>query len=804
MVSARAELQSNLQAADLFGAALGRCDNGVILLDGDAKVAFWNNWIADASAIPADAALGRTLAELFPDSHLMRVNRAVTGALAQRQASVLSRALNPMLFPLYHRNARGQRGGAIEHQAVIKPLDTRKGRFCLVQIFDVTDAVHRERYLKDQAATLTRLADELGASELRLRHMLDASPIGVAIVGRDGRIQFANRRLAEIFLASPDAISGSHTSDYFIEPTDLLAQTKGGVERLDVRFRRKDGSYLWAQVTGEEIRYEDAPAVLCWVYDISEQKRTEMELVGERDKAEQIARSRTDFLAMVSHEIRTPLNGILGTVRMLGDTGLDAAQREFVDTIQYSGEALLTILNEVLDLSKFEAGKIAIEANDFDIRRLVDSMMMLMSARAVEKNLELTSHVPAAMHSAVVGDAGRLRQVLLNLVGNAIKFTERGSVALNVERIAETDDTLTLRFSVKDTGIGVPEDVRDRLFTEFYQVDPSISRRFGGTGLGLAICRRIVEAMGGMIGVESQPGEGSTFWFSVTLTKGDSERAATARATRVATASVPALKVLLVEDNEINQKVALGLLARDSHKVKVAVTGLEAVAAVAHDDFDLVLMDVQLPEMDGIEATRRIRQMSDPAKATVPILALTANAMADDIESCLAAGMNDVIAKPVDPERLSKAILGVAQLPELPIAALPMESAKVATTGKAEAAVDWRMLQGLRKTIGAEKVDELLDLFRSTSSQTLDEMQGALDEKELERVRELAHRVKGAALNLGLTAVSDMASAIEGSVRAGGTALALKPMVANLADSCEVTLAALEAQAGARREPATT
>ena len=787
MVGAHAELQSNLQATDLFGAALGRCDNGVVLLDSEAKVAFWNNWIADASAIPAEAALGRTLFQLFPDSHLVRVDRAVCAALGQRQASVLSRALNPMLFPLHHRNARGQRGDPIEHQAVIKPLDTRKGRFCLVQIFDVTDAVHRERYLKDQAATLTRLADELGASELRLRHMLDASPIAVAILGRDGRIQFTNQRLAKLFLASPDAVSGSHTSDFFIEPTDLLEQTRGGVERLDVRFRRKDGSYLWAQVTGEEIRYADAPAVLCWVYDISEQKRTEFELVGERDKAEQVARSRTEFLAMVSHEIRTPLNGILGTVRMLGDTGLDAGQREFVDTIQYSGEALLTILNEVLDLSKFEAGKLSLEASDLDIRRLVDSMMMLMSARAVEKNLDLSSHVPAAMPGAVIGDAGRLRQVLLNLIGNAIKFTEHGSVALTVEPVAETDDTLALKFSVKDTGIGVPEDVRDQLFTEFYQVDPTISRRFGGTGLGLAICRRIVEAMGGAIGVESRPGVGSTFWFTVTLKKGDPERAATVRATRAVTASVPALRVLLVEDNEINQKVALGMLARDSHKVTLAVTGVEAVAAVARADFDLVLMDVQLPEMDGLEATRRIRQMADPAKAAVPIVALTANAMADDIARCFEAGMNDVITKPVDPERLSKAILGVADLPALPAAGA------VPQAGRAESGVDWRMLDGLRETIGAAKLDELLDLFGASSAQTLEEMTRAVDEADLDRLRQLAHRVKGTALNLGLAAVGEAALAIEGSVRAGGTGLTLKPMVVALADACRMSLERIHA-----------
>ena len=794
MVSARAELQTNLEASDLFGAALGRCDNGVVLLDSDTRIAFWNNWMADASAVSAESALGATLEELFPDSNLVRINRAVGAALDQRQASVLSRALNPKLFPLYHRNARGQRGGAIDHQAVIKPLDTRMGRFCLVQIFDVSDAVHRERYLKDQAATLSRLADDLSASEQRLRHLLEASPIGVAILGGDGTIQFANQQLAELFQAPPDTIFGSHTSDFVMEPTDLLERVRAGVERLDVRFRRKNGSYLWAQVTGEEIRYEDASAILCWVYDISDHKRAELELTGERDKAEQVARTKTDFLAMVSHEIRTPLNGILGTVRMLGDTHLNANQQEFVDTIQYSGEALLTILNEVLDLSKFEAGKLRLDPGDFDVRRLVDSMMMLMSARAVEKNLELTSFVPDDMPTAIVGDAGRLRQVLLNLIGNAIKFTDQGSVALKVESLAETANSVTLRFIVEDTGIGVPEEVREELFTEFYQVDPTISRRFGGTGLGLAICRRIVEAMDGKIGVESRPDRGSTFWFTLTFKKGDPNRASTVRAAHTAMASVPSLKVLLVEDNEINQKVAMGMLARDSHKVTLAITGKAAIEAVEKEDFDLVLMDIQLPEMDGLEATRRIRQMDDKAKAAVPIVALTANAMAEDVKECLDVGMNDVIAKPVDPEHLSKVILGVAELPELP------SPASIRTmSDDRKPSIDWPMLEGLKETIGADKLDELFDLFWTSWKTTVTEMWKTFDDGDPDALRLLAHRVKGSAFNLGLTSVGDKAAAVEDSARAQATVLTLRPMVAALEDACRTTQADIES-AGVPKE----
>ncbi len=783
MASARAELENNSDAIDLFGAALGRCDNGVTLLDSHQKVIFWNDWMANASNIEADQALGRNLSQLFPEAALRRVNRAIAAALEDRQASVLSRALNPTLFPLFHRTAKGKRGGAIEHQAVIKPLNTVAGRYCLLQIFDVSDAVHRERYLKDQAATLSRLADELTASEQRLRRLLEASPTGVAIIGGDGVIQFANHRLAELFLATAGTVSGRHIGDFFVEPLDLVEQIGKGVERLEVQFRRNDGSNLWAQVTGEEIRYQDATAVLCWVYDISEQKEAELVLTGERDRAQHIAQTKTDFLAMVSHEIRTPLNGILGMAHMLGDTGLETRQREFVDTIQYSGEALLTILNEVLDLSKFEAGGLKLEESDVDVRRLVDSMLMLMSARASEKDLDLSALIEDDVCHVVVGDAGRLRQVLLNLIGNAIKFTERGSVAVSVEQLREADDVVTLRFSVTDSGIGVPEDVRSKLFTEFYQVDPSISRRFGGTGLGLAICRRIVEAMGGTIGVDSTPGDGSHFWFEVALKKGDPERAASPRAVRAAVADVPQLKVLLVEDNEINQKVALGMLARDNHDVSVTASGQGAIDHVQRQAFDLVLMDIQLPGMDGLEATRRIRALDDVAKANTPIVALTANAMPEDVQTCLAAGMNDVLAKPIDPGRLNKAILDVADLP----GPASDNRGPVAVVG----GIDWSTIDGLTDTIGADKLVELFDLFDTSWRETLDEMAGAIGTGDRDGLRQLAHRLKGSALNLGLHAVSDATIAIEDAIRQDAPIDEIKPMVRTLEELCRDTQSAL-------------
>ena len=319
-VAPRSSTARHGQVADLFGAALGRCDNGIVLLDARARIVFWNLWMVEASG----------------------------QALRVRQSSVLSRALNPAILPL-HRP--GENGEAIEHQAVVKAVEARSGRFCMVQIFDVTDAVHRERFLRDQAAELSALAAGLAASDLALRAMLEASPVGVAIVSADGIIRFANARLANLFLAGEGNIVGQPAEAFFTHPRNLLGNIASPVERMEVRFRRRDGSQLWAQVSAQPTEFEKAPAILCWVDDISDHKRTERHLAGQRDRATDLVRARTEFLAMVSHEIRTPLNGILGTVRMLEGTALDAVQHGHLETIRYSGDALLTILNDGLDIS---------------------------------------------------------------------------------------------------------------------------------------------------------------------------------------------------------------------------------------------------------------------------------------------------------------------------------------------------------------------------------------------------------------------------------------------------------------------
>jgi two-component system sensor histidine kinase ChiS len=368
-----------------------------------------------------------------------------------------------------------------------------------------------------------------------------------------------------------------------------------------------------------------------------------------RDAAERANRAKSTFLATMSHEIRTPLNGILGMARLLEHSALDAQQQDCVDAITSSGRVLNHLLGDVLDLSRIEAGKLELEPADFELHSLVDNLFVLLAPQAAAKQLQFVTEVADDVPHRLYGDLNRLQQILLNLLNNAIKFTATGRVTLLVRCLALEGNQVRMEFAVADTGIGIAPEMQQRLFRAFEQADSSITRRFGGTGLGLAICKYLAEAMGGSIALESRPGAGSTFRVVLPLHLG----------TDAAVPAVPAvssarLHVLLAEDQEINRKVAAGLLQQQGCRVSFAANGREALAALHGDDFDVVLMDVQMPEMDGIEAAQRIRQLPDRRKAQIPIVALTAHVMQEDVERFLAAGMNAIVEKPLDMDKLNQ------------------------------------------------------------------------------------------------------------------------------------------------------
>jgi signal transduction histidine kinase/CheY-like chemotaxis protein/HPt (histidine-containing phosphotransfer) domain-containing protein len=390
-----------------------------------------------------------------------------------------------------------------------------------------------------------------------------------------------------------------------------------------------------------------------------EVKRSE-EMHRAKDMADEANRSKSAFLAVVSHEIRTPMTGILGMTRLLLETQMSKDQTDYARTIQESGDAMMSLLNDILDFEKIESGKMDLELITFDLHRLIQGLVMLMSGHATAKKITLKADIDPNLPRYVVGDPVRLRQVLLNLAGNSIKFTTDGGVTLQVrsESAVTSGGAMRIRFSVVDTGMGISKEAQKNLFNPFSQADSSVARKFGGTGLGLAISQRLINAMGGRIEIDSTEGEGSTFFFTINASIGNAEDA-------VSGISKPRLQqeqqgriltILVVEDNEINRKLFKELVGRMNHEVVLAESGEEALEVVQKRKFDLILMDVQLPGLSGMGATRAIRSMPDRKIASTPIIALTGNTRAEEIRECYAANMNGHVEKPVDPQKLAKII----------------------------------------------------------------------------------------------------------------------------------------------------
>ena len=643
---------------------------------------------------------------------------------------------------------------------------------------------------------LERLVQQRETARELTEQILDQLPIPVFLKDREGRFVRFNRQFQEFYQLTRAELMGAKI-EHFTPPEwarvtqqeDEMAWRTGLMVSSERRVTQIDPP-VDLVVNRIVITSGGESYLLGFSIDVSEQRAARDAMQRAVESAQAASQAKSDFLANMSHEIRTPMNGILGMTELVLESQLEPEQRDDIGLVKASAGALLTIVNEILDFSKIEAGKLDLEEVPFDLRKLVRDTLRSMALRAQQKGLEVHCHIPPGLPRTVKGDPGRLRQVLINLLGNAIKFTQQGSVTLALAMGAESDQHVDMTFSVTDTGIGIPLDKQQLIFEAFAQVDGSTTRQFGGTGLGLTICRRLVILMQGDLSVSSEPGKGSTFRFRVPLRHSAipvlpdnalsdvpeemSEAVlALAAPVEVHEGRGNGLRILLAEDNPVNQRLALRLLEKMGHRITLVDNGLAALERVTQGGFELVLMDVQMPELDGLSATRRIRQWEAVHGGHVPIIAMTARAMQGDRDRCLEAGMDDYLSKPIDSERLRQLVSRFHVEQAGPVLA-------------------WRAAL-LRLDGDALLLLELAQLFIDDGPELMRTLYEALAADDLPASQRAVHSLQGVLVNFGAQRAISQAERMSASLHEPAQSAQWKGQAVELGAAVEEVYAALHA-----------
>jgi PAS domain S-box-containing protein len=607
----------------------------------------------------------------------------VKQAVASTEKGLQGENVLPFEGELRHKD-----GTLVMIETTETPIFDEQGNVVALEglLHNITQRKQTEQELHKYRENLEALVDERTLESLILSRAVEQSHSTIIITDINGDIEFVNPAFtrvsgfteAEVLGKNPKILqSDSHPVIFYQSMWDTLVA--GEVWQGEIHSKRKDGSLYWEYSTISPVK-DQAGKITHYVAikdDITSRKETEQQLIKAQHQAETANQAKSDFLANMSHDIRTPMNGIIGLTRLVLATKLSVEQQKQLEKIQLSAEGLLGLLNDILDFSKIEAGQLLIEKNDFSLAKMLFSVSSMMEHGAESKGLELTiDNADLELSLFVKGDELRLRQILVNLVGNSIKFSKQGPIIVEVAPQHREDSQLKLHFMVSDTGIGIPADRHDSVFTSFNQADTSISRKFGGTGLGLAICKQLAELMGGEIWIENNTPQGTIFHFTVVVERG-SEKAQPQLDSTIF--PIKKMRILLVEDNAINCEIVTLVLEKDGHQVISAQNGLVSLGLLSIHQFDLIIMDVQMPIMDGLEATTIIRaseegmdlarfklpqslpeRLAQQCKGKyIPIIAMTANAMEGDKERCLKAGMDTYLTKPFEPAQLRAKVVNM-------------------------------------------------------------------------------------------------------------------------------------------------
>ncbi len=627
-----------------------------------------------------------------------------------------------------------------------------------------------EMQVQQRTAALRQTMDSLQMERQRFQEVLDCLPAYLVLISPDYHVPFENRFFRERF----GGANGRRCFEYLYDRTEPCENC----ETYQVFQTGEPHQWEWLGPDGRTYDIHDFPfadpdgtkLVMEVGLDITERRHAEASLEKYREHLEEEVRKRTAqleaanaaksrFLANMSHELRTPMNAILGMIDVALPKAADPTVRDCLETAKGSADLLLTLLNDLLDSARIESGKFELEAAPLSIRGMLERVTRVLSVRASEKGLLLYGRIPDEIPDAVTGDRIRLQQVLLNLAGNAIKFTERGEVEISV-RGQVHGDAAELEFAVRDTGVGIDPDSLDGLFEPFAQADPSMARRYGGTGLGLSICKSLVKMMGGRIWVESELGKGSTFRFSIHLPLANEPPADFEAPTAIPAVACSPLRILLVEDNPANQKLATYILHDRGHQVEIAADGLAAIDAAGRNPYDVILMDVQMPGMDGLEATAAIRER-EGGRSRVPIIAMTAHAMMGDRDRCVAAGMDGYLAKPVNAREMIGLVERVARGPDAGTLPDPATAPPAEATPPSEAVL-FDPAEALARCFDRPHiVRKMTESFLNDVVEVFPQMRTALEQGNLTEVGRLGHRLKGSLVYLAAQPAVEAATLVE-------------------------------------------